>query len=339
MERIDRASPRPEADASLLAHRLLAGDRRALARAISWVEDDHPLKGDLLARIYGQAGRAYALGVTGAPGAGKSSLVNQLVFRARREGVRVGVVAVDPVSPFTGGAVLGDRVRMADHTLDPHVFIRSMSARGNPGGLARSTWEAMQLLDAAGYDLILVETVGVGQSEWAVAHVADTVLLVLTPASGDSIQTIKAGIMEIADLYVLNKADLPGADRAEAEVRAGLQAGPRGEWAPPVIPVVSTRGDGIDALWTAILDHRRFLEEAGLREERTRRRLRHQLEALVEAELLDRLRRQPGREEELDAALERVAGRQEAPTLAARRLVDRFLHTPYHANGRRVDHG
>ncbi|BAS26928.1 GTPase [Limnochorda pilosa] len=326
-------------DAAALSDQLLAGDRRALARAISYVEDDHPLKGDLLARLYPHAGRAYTVGVTGAPGSGKSSLINQMVFQARREGLRVGVVAVDPTSPFTGGAFLGDRVRMLDHTLDPDVFIRSMSARGSLGGLARTTWEVMQVLDAAGYGLILVETVGVGQSEWAIAQVADTTLLVLTPASGDSIQTIKAGVMEIADLFVVNKADLPGADRAQAEVRATLQLGPKTDWTPPVLPVVSTEGEGIDAVWEGILGHRRFLEGAGLREERRRRQLQHELDTLLGLEVHERLQRFLAEGPQREATLDRISRREEAPTLAARRLVDLFLDNPPHGNGRRGNDG
>ncbi|MBO2520073.1 MAG: methylmalonyl Co-A mutase-associated GTPase MeaB, partial [Firmicutes bacterium] len=251
------------APAAGLAAQLQAGDQRALARALSWVENDHPLKEALLARCPPSQGTAYRVGITGPPGAGKSTLINGLIAQGRAQGWRVAVVAVDPTSPFTGGAVLGDRIRMASHTLDPDVFIRSMGARGGSGGLAGAVWEVLQLVEAAGYQLLLVETVGTGQSEWAVAQVVDTTVLVLTPASGDGIQAIKAGLMEVADLYLLNKADLPGAHQALAELRASLPPASPQSWQPPVLPVVATQGEGLADVWEAILAHRRALEAGG----------------------------------------------------------------------------
>ena len=332
--RRDQTTPAP---AAALASQVLAGQVRALARALSWVEDGHPLKDDLLASLALHAGRAYRVGVTGPPGAGKSTLVDGLIGRARAQGLRVAVVAVDPTSPFTGGALLGDRVRMTGHTLDPHVFIRSMGSRGSLGGLAAATGEILQVLEAAAFDLILVETVGVGQSEWAVARVADTTILVLTPASGDGIQGIKAGVMEIADIYVVNKADLPGAHQAVADVRASLPPPAPGAWAPPVLPVVAAEGTGLDEVWQAIQAHRRHLDE-DLRRDHDRRlaRVRHHLASLAQAELQARWDRYL--EAELEAAVQQVTGGAEAAGQAARRLVERFLTQSPHRNGRRGNH-
>ncbi|HEY8531995.1 MAG TPA: methylmalonyl Co-A mutase-associated GTPase MeaB [Limnochorda sp.] len=321
------------APGAALASQVLAGQVRALARALSWVEDGHPLKDQLLASL-AAPGRAYRVGVTGPPGAGKSTLVDGLISRARAHGFRVAVVAVDPTSPFTGGALLGDRVRMTGHTLDPGVFIRSVGSRGSLGGLAAATGEMLQVLDAAGFDLILVETVGVGQSEWAVARLADTTVLVLTPASGDGIQGIKAGIMEIADIYIVNKADLPGAHQAVADVQASLPPPAPDAWAPPVLPVVATEGTGMDDAWQAIQAHRRYLE-ADTRASRERRlaRVRHELARLALAELQARWDRYL--EGELEAAVAQVARGAEAAGQAARRLVERFLTQSPHRNGRR----
>lgn len=327
--------PERAAPAAALASQVLAGQVRGLARALSWVENDHPLKDDLLARLAPHLGQAYRVGITGPPGAGKSTLVDGLIGQARAQGLRVAVVAVDPTSPFTGGALLGDRVRMAGHALDPDVFIRSMGSRGSLGGLAGTTGEVLQVLDAAAYQLILVETVGVGQSEWAIAQAADTTVLVLTPASGDGIQSIKAGIMEVADLYIINKADLPGAPQAVADVRASLALAPPAAWTPPVVPVVATQGRGLEEAWQAILAHRRYLEGASLAGERRLARVRHQLASLAEVDLQARLERFLQEGPELEAAVERVAAGAEAPGPAARRLVERFLTQSPHVNGRR----
>lgn len=327
------------APAATLASQVLAGQVRALARALSWVEDGHPLKDELLAHLASRETRAYRVGITGPPGAGKSTLVDGLIGRARAQGLRVAVVAVDPTSPFTGGALLGDRVRMTGHALDPHVFIRSMGSRGSLGGLAATTGEVLQVLDAAAFQLILVETVGVGQSEWAIARVADTTVLVLTPASGDGIQGIKAGIMEVADVYIVNKADLPGAHQAVADVRASLPPAPPGGWTPPVLPVVATQGTGLGAAWQAILAHRRHLGEEERQDGEGRlARARDRLTSLAQADLQARWDRFLQETPELEAAAERVAGGAEAPGPAARRLVERFLAQSPHRNGRRGNH-
>lgn len=321
------------APAAGLAAQLQAGDQRALARALSWVENDHPLKEALLAHCPPSQGTAYRVGITGPPGAGKSTLINGLIAQGRAQGWRVAVVAVDPTSPFTGGAVLGDRIRMASHTLDPDVFIRSMGARGGSGGLASAVWEVLQLVEAAGYQLLLVETVGTGQSEWAVAQVVDTTVLVLTPASGDGIQAIKAGLMEVADLYLLNKADLPGAHQALAELRASLPPASPQSWQPPVLPVVATQGEGLADVWEAILAHRRALEAGGQGQARRLARARHQLVHQVEAELHARLA-QFLQAPEVETAVRKVVAGTALPGAEARRLVEQFLTQSAPDNGR-----
>lgn len=265
-----------------LHSRLLAGDVRALARAISLAEDRDPAATELVQRLQPHTGHAYLIGLTGPPGSGKSTLADALVAVIRGEGKTVAVVAVDPTSPFTGGAILGDRVRMQRHTLDQGVFIRSMGARGHLGGLAAATREALRLLDAFGRDYILVETVGVGQSELEIASICDTTLLVLMPESGDSVQTIKAGIMEIADIFVVNKADLPGAEKTRRLIQESLTLGtPRSAYTPPICLTAATRGEGLDPLWQAIGEHRRFLESSGGLDERRRNRIRQEVIAIV----------------------------------------------------------
>jgi LAO/AO transport system kinase len=265
-----------------LADRLLAGETRALARAISLVERNDPAMLQLLSELQPHTGRAYLLGITGPPGAGKSTLVDGMVEALRRGGKTVGVIAVDPNSPFTGGAVLGDRVRMQRHSLDPGVFMRSMGARGHLGGLAGASRQAARVLDAYGRDYVILETVGVGQSELEVSSVCDTTIVVLNPRQGDEIQAIKAGILEIADIFVVNKADLPGADSA---VRQLQQTYPddmqEGDWLPPIIKVVAARGEGVDELLEAIEQHRLHVEQSGLMEEKRRRQLREEVLDLV----------------------------------------------------------
>src|SRR5881397_1866580 len=243
-----------------LAEAVRAGDRRALARAISLVENADPLAYDLVRDIYPETGGAYAIGVTGPPGVGKSSLISALVRHVRGGGQSVGVISVDPSSPFTRGALLGDRIRLADHFLDPGVFIRSMGTRGHLGGLAEATLQAMLLLDAAGKDIVFVETVGTGQSEVEVIGVADTVLLVLMPGSGDSIQALKAGIMEIPDVIAVNKMDHPAAKTMLSEVRSILALDTDAAWRPPILLTEAVRGENLDRLWQEIVAHREFLE-------------------------------------------------------------------------------
>jgi LAO/AO transport system kinase len=258
-----------------------AGNVRGLARAITLVERRDPAVRELLQSLVGRAGRSRVLGLTGAPGTGKSTLSDGLIRLLRARGARVAVLAVDPNSPYSGGAILGDRIRMQRHALDPNVYIRSMGARGHLGGLSLATREAVRLLDAFGFDHAIVETVGVGQSELEVAAVADTTLLVLAPESGDGVQMIKAGIMEIADVFVVNKADLPGAQRTIREVRSMLAMGPRAGWRPPVIAASSLRGEGLEDVLGAVEEHGRYLERSGEGERRTRTRLKDEAADLV----------------------------------------------------------
>jgi len=276
-----------------LEKKLLQGDRRALARLISMVENDDPAKTEILKKIYPHTGNAFVVGITGAPGTGKSSLVDHLLGLIRRQSLAVGVIAVDPSSPFSGGAILGDRIRMQDHVMDDGIYIRSMGSRGALGGLSRTTREAVKIVDAFGKDIIFIETVGVGQSEIDVVKYADTTVLVLTPAAGDSVQTIKAGVMEIADIFVVNKADLPGKDRTVTELEAMLDLSPGGDWRPPIISTNSLEGEGVRELWDEISQHRLYLEESGqlqkIRKQRARQEFVDQLEYLVKSEVWNRI--------------------------------------------------
>src|SRR5436190_2303771 len=244
-----------------LAGKVLAGDRRAVARAISMVEDGSNDLPALSEALYPQTGRAYTVGLTGSPGVGKSSLAERLVRAARSHDRTVAVLAIDPTSPFTGGALLGDRLRMQAHATDPGVFIRSMATRGHLGGMALAAPEALRVLDASGKDLIIVETVGVGQAEVEVASATDTTLVVVSPGWGDAIQVAKAGILEIADVFVVNKADKEGADEAVRDLRNMLSMGRKLEWKPPIVKTSTVSGDGIDELWDAIERHREHQEK------------------------------------------------------------------------------
>ena len=246
---------------------------RALARAISLVERRDPAVRELEEALRSETRTPGVAGFTGAPGTGKSTLVDAVVALLRKSDQSVAVLATDPNSPFTGGAILGDRIRMQRHALDPRVFIRSMGARGHLGGLALATREAIRLLGAFGFDQVLLETVGVGQSELEVAAVADTTVVVLTPNLGDSVQMIKAGILEIADVFAVNKADIDGHSRVVAELRTMLNLAPKAPWRPPIVPTIATRQEGIGELWAAVLAHRRHLEATGRAEELARRRL------------------------------------------------------------------
>lgn len=274
-----------------LAERLMAGDTRALARAIRMVEDRDPGIADLLRQVRERAGRARVIGVTGPPGSGKSTLCDQVIGRWRAGGHLIGVIAVDPSSPFTGGAILGDRVRMVRHTLDPGVFIRSMAARGHLGGLAAAAREAIRLLDASGRDRCLLETVGVGQSELEVMETADTTVVVTTPTTGDAVQIIKAGILEIADIFVVNKADLPGASKVVRDLKELVRHGAiRAGWSPPVLTTVAETGEGVDELVVAIDGHGDTIAESGELERRRVARLRAEVEAIVIERAAERAR-------------------------------------------------
>jgi LAO/AO transport system kinase len=264
-----------------LAGALLSGDVRALARAISLAEDRDPQASQLVAEVQAHTGKAYLVGLTGAPGTGKSTLADALVKVIRDRQQTVGVIAVDPSSPFTGGAVLGDRIRMSRHTLDKGVFIRSMGARGHLGGLAAATREAIHLLDAYGRDVILVETVGVGQSELEISTICDTVVLVLMPESGDAVQSIKAGILEIADVFVINKSDLGGAEKTRRLIQDAIGLGPKPAWRPPIILACAVKEEGIEQVWDAVRAHQAYLTESGTLATRRQQRLKQEVVALV----------------------------------------------------------
>jgi LAO/AO transport system kinase len=271
-----------------VAERILAGDRRAVARAISMVEDGSKDLAALSEALYPNTGRAYSIGLTGSPGVGKSSLAEQLVRAARARERTVAVLAIDPTSPFTGGALLGDRLRMQSHATDPGVFIRSMATRGHLGGMALAAPEALRILDASGRDLILVETVGVGQAEVEVATATDTTLVVVAPGWGDYVQVSKAGILEIADVFVVNKADREGAGEAVRDLRTMLRMGPNLDWEPPIVQTSTVTGQGIDDLWGAIQQHRGHQERSGKLEAKRRRRTLEEVKAMVGFHLRER---------------------------------------------------
>lgn len=299
-----------------------AGERRAIGRAISLVERLGPDGRELAAALHPSTGRAWRVGVTGAPGVGKSTLIGALVRHLRAAGRTVAIVSVDPTSPFTRGAVLGDRIRLTEHFLDPGVFIRSMASRGHLGGLAEATADAVLVLDAAGFDVVLVETVGSGQNEVEVQTLTETVVLALMPGSGDGVQAIKAGLMEIPDVLAVTKADRPGADQLVSELANALSLVPGGPWEPPIVRVVALEGEGVAELWSEVEAHRAFLEEDGRMEARRREGLRRQLTALA----LDRLARRveaAGDEAFLPGLIDEVLDRRVDPSGAVDRLLGR----------------
>ena len=271
-----------------LVERALEGDRRSIAKVISLVERGGEGARVAIQMLHPRTGNAWSIGITGAPGAGKSTLTDQLVGRLRADGEEVGVLAVDPTSPFSGGAILGDRVRMQSHTTDPGVFIRSMATRGHLGGLSLATPQAVRVLDAVGKAWIVIETVGVGQVEVEIAGQADTTVVVVNPGWGDSVQTAKAGLMEIADVFVVNKADRPGAAGTESDLVGMLELSSRHAWRPPIVRTVATTGEGVDELFDAVVAHRAHLEATGDAEARRRDRLREELRGLVAADMSER---------------------------------------------------
>jgi LAO/AO transport system kinase len=308
-----------------LAAGVRAGDKRALARAITLVENSDPLAYELVRDLYPDTGRAYTIGVTGPPGVGKSSLISALIRHVREQGTTVGVLSVDPSSPFSQGALLGDRIRLADHFLDTDVFIRSMGTRGHLGGLAESTLQAALVLDAAGKDLVFLETVGAGQSEVEVISIADTVLLVLMPGSGDSIQALKAGIMEIPDVIAINKMDHPAAKTMLNEVRSILALDHESAWKPPIVLTDATRGENVPELWAKIEEHRAHLENDGLLEERRRKNLAGEVFAVASARAKVHLEDAVADDPELRRLLEEVQSRELDPLTAVREIIEKVF--------------
>jgi len=305
-----------------LLDRIIARDTVAVARAISKVEDNAASASDLMKQIFPRTGRALIVGITGAPGAGKSSLVDKLASFYRKSGDRVGIIAVDPSSPFSGGAILGDRIRMQTLTLDKDVFIRSMATRGNLGGLARATVEAVAILDSAGYDKIIVETVGVGQDEIEIAKTADVCVVVLVPGMGDDVQTMKAGIMEIADVLVINKADRDGVLRTEKELQSLLTLAPReDEWQPPIVKTVAIENKGLDDLAHSIEASRQFQRNAPAAEGRKRSIAKWHILELLRERLVSEALRRDGAEAKLEFMAGEVANKQRDPYSAVEELL------------------
>ncbi len=309
-----------------IVERLLKGDRRALARMVTLIESESPVAHRYLAELHRVAGQAHIVGVTGSPGAGKSTLVTRLVRELRTRDHKVGVVAVDPTSPFTGGAILGDRIRMMELSGDPNVFIRSMASRGNLGGLASSTRDVVRAMDAAGYDPIIIETVGTGQAEVEVMRTAQTVLVVSAPGMGDDIQAIKAGILEIADIFVVSKADKPGSDQTVAELAMMLSLDSnrrKASWRIPILKTSSLKNEGISPVVDAMHQHQEYLNASGMLLQRAQRQVRSELQALILHTVMDTLKAKVS-EEEWNTLIEDIAKRERDPYSVADELEARI---------------
>jgi len=305
--------------------RIRHGDVRALARAISTIEDGRPEAGALLKALFPFSGRTRVIGLTGAPGAGKSTLVDQLAREYRQQQRTLGIIAVDPTSPYTGGAILGDRIRMQAHHADPGIYIRSMATRGFLGGLARATTDATTVLDASGKDLVLIETVGVGQDEVDIVRLADVTVVILVPGMGDDVQTIKAGIMEIADIFVINKSDREGAERVEREIRAMQTLAIRAdEWTPPVVKTAATEGKGVAELAAAIAGYEQFLEQRDLLLKKKISNWRERLVEMLRERLLERLLSEHVGEDEIGRLAAEIAEHRRDPYSLVEEIVDGF---------------
>jgi GTPase len=313
--------------------RIRAGDVRALARAISTIEDNRPESRELLKALFNFTGRARVIGLTGAPGAGKSTLVDQLAREYRKQERTIGILAVDPTSPYTGGAILGDRIRMQSHHADPGIYIRSMATRGNLGGLARATTDAATVLDAAGKDIVLIETVGVGQDEIDIVRLADIIVVILVPGMGDDVQTIKAGIMEIADIFVINKSDREGADRVEREIRSMQSLAIRSDkWTPPIVKTVAMDGRGIPELAAAIVNYEQFLEQKDLLLKKKISSWRERLIEMLRDGLLEHLLSERLPEAEIARLAAEIAEHKRDPYSLVEEIVGGFENKIHHGD-------
>jgi len=313
---------RGAADPAAAIQRARDGDARALGRLLSLVENGAPQLRAVMKALAPLTGHARLLGLTGSPGVGKSTLTGALVAAYRKQGLRVGVLAIDPTSPFTGGALLGDRVRMQEHATDQGVFIRSMASRGHLGGLSGATPQAVRVLDAAGFDVVLIETVGVGQAEVEIAGMADSTMVIVAPGLGDAIQAAKAGILEIGDVFVVNKSDKPGAHEAVRDLRGMIAMGrhSKGEWKPPIVSTTAAAGEGTDDLMSKLDEHRAWLGRSGEGERRRRARAREEISAIALAEMRARMGGLPG-DERIDGLARRVAAGELDPYAAADELI------------------
>jgi len=305
-------------------NKALKGDPRAIARLISLVESESTFAHEIMKAIYPHTGKAHLIGVTGAPGAGKSTLVDKIISRYKELGKSVGIIAVDPSSPFSGGAILGDRLRMQQHALDPSIFIRSMGTRGSLGGLSKAAYEAALILDACGKDIVIIETAGVGQTEIDIVRIADTVILLLVPGMGDDVQIMKAGIMEIADIFVVNKADREGADKIVAEVNLMLDIAGERSWRPPVLKAIAESGQGVDDIIRAVEEHRLYLQKSEEGKKRRSSRIRHEVEEILRRDIA-RIVEKQWKERSSNDLIEALASRRSDPYTEAGKLLEDIL--------------